>query len=184
MRWRESGCRQCETRGKLESPPDTLRLSSQLTLPCGIVELSSFHDAAIVLHDAQERISLGFRVFAYNAALSLELVIKAILAAENKTIPAKHELRNLAKLADIPLDTDQLDTLDLLTEIIIWLGRYPAPKTEEKWDNFQDGILERHKVRSRSGNVGIVAIDTRRFPTKENYIRIWEACTAKYNHKD
>jgi HEPN domain-containing protein len=142
----------------------------------------SFHEAANVLHDNRESISAGFRVFAFNAAISLELIIKAILATEARAIPPKHGLRELARAASLPLDADQMDTLDLLSEIIAWLGRYPSPRTEQQWDNFHDNVFEQHKVRSRRGNVYTVEAHGKKFPSKENYMKIWRVCAATYGH--
>ena len=47
----------------------------------------SFHEASIVLNEHQERLSGGLRIFQFNAALSLELIFKAILAAKKKQYP-------------------------------------------------------------------------------------------------
>jgi len=83
-------------------------------------------------------------------------------------------------MAEVELDEDQKYTLELLTEAIVWLAKYPAPKSEAKWDNFHDNILERHIVRSQSGNTHSTLANPKRFPSMENYTRIWEICLAKY----
>jgi HEPN domain-containing protein len=143
----------------------------------------SFHEAAIVLHDAQDRIKTGFRVFLFNAAISVELVIKAILVTEGKSIPFDHRIRDLANAAKVSLDADQMHTLGFFSEIIVWLGRYPAPTTEQQWDQFHDNVFEQHKVRSSRNNVYTVAATARKFPTKENCMKIWSACAAKYGNE-
>ena len=59
------------------------------------------------------------------AALSLELIFKSILLAKGETIPPIHFLRKLCTQAEVEIDEDQKFTLDLLTEVLLWLGRYP-----------------------------------------------------------
>lgn len=138
----------------------------------------SFHEASIVLYEQQERLS-GARIFQFNAVLSLELIFKAILAANGETIPSIHFLRELCVRAQVELDEHQKFTLDLLTESILWLGRYPVPKSEAQWDNFHDNIFEKHKVRLQSGNTHMTLSNRKRFPSMENYTRIWKSCLLK-----
>lgn len=140
----------------------------------------SFHEASIVLYEHQERISGALRIFHFNAALSLELIFKAILAAKGETIPTIHFLGELCKKAEVELDEHQKFTLDLLTESLLWLGRYPAPKSEAQWDNYHDNILKKHKVTFQSGNTHITMANRKRFPSMGNYTRIWELGLVKY----
>lgn len=141
----------------------------------------SFHEASIVLYENQERFSGALRIFQFNAALSLELIFKAILAAKGKSIPSIHFLLELCVNAEVELDEDQKCTLELLTESFLWLARYPVPNSEGQWDNFQDKILEKHIVRSQSGNTYSTLVNPKRFPSIENYTKIWEACLIKYS---
>lgn len=140
----------------------------------------SLHDAAVALHQKQDEITGGFRVFVFNAALSLELIFKAILAAEKQPILKTHRLRDLSAAAKVTLDADQKITLDLLTEILIWQGRYPVPLASEDWDSFHDGVWEKILVRSRSANRFLTRAHPKRFPSLDNYINIWDACRTRY----
>lgn len=140
----------------------------------------SFHEASIILYEQQERLSGALRIFQFNAALSLELIFKAVLAANGETIPSIHFLRELCVKAEVELGEHQKFTLDLLTESILWLGRYPVPKSEAQWDNFHDNIFEKHKVRLQSVNTHTTLSNRKRFPSMENYTRIWEICLLKY----
>ncbi len=140
----------------------------------------SFHEASIVLYEHQERISGALRIFQFNAALSLELIFKAILAAKGEPIPEIHILRELCTKAKVKLDEDQKFTLDLFTESIFWHARYPVPKSNAQWDNFHDNIFEKHIVRSQSGTTHTTLANQKRFPSMENYTRIWEICLVKY----
>jgi len=140
----------------------------------------SFHDAAIASHPAHEPASDEFRVFAFNAAISLELVTKGILVAENKVIPKTRKLRRLAEAAAITSDAGQLLTIDLLHDVIIWFGKYPGPGTRKEWGEFQAAILRHHKVRLQPGIGATKRADERSFPSKANYMRLWQACMATY----
>lgn len=140
----------------------------------------SFHESAHVLYEAQESITLGSRVFTFNAALSLELILKAILVAKKINFKFTHTLRALADNADIELNDDQKHTLDLLTAIFTWVGRYPAPKLETEWDQFHDAVFEKHIIRSKIGNTNKSMANPKTYPSMANYMAIWEICLTKY----
>ncbi|MBW1853754.1 MAG: HEPN domain-containing protein [Deltaproteobacteria bacterium] len=140
----------------------------------------SFHEASIILYEHKERLSGGIKLFQFNAALSLELIFKAILAAKKEKIKQTHVLRDLCTNAEVELDDDQKSTLGLLTENFLWVGRYPAPTSEAQWDNFHNNIIEEHIERSQSGNTFSMNRNQKRFPSMENYKRIWKICLAKY----
>ena len=141
----------------------------------------SFHEASVVIHENHQNISQTLRIFLFNAALSLELILKAILAAKGETIPSNHMLRDLCSEAKVALDKDQKCTLDLLTECFLWVSRYPAPTSDKKWDHYHDVIFEKHKIRTRSGNTYTTRADPNRFPSIENYKKIWKKCLDKYS---
>lgn len=141
----------------------------------------SFHLAAQLL-DGQ--IDGDSRPFALNAAYSLELILKANLARQGVAIPAGndgHNLNHLAFKAGVDLNEHQVATLELFTEELVWSGRYPAPKTDARWNEYHDKILEKHIVRSREGNVTHVLANWDTFPNWRNYVRIWDACVAKFS---
>jgi HEPN domain-containing protein len=142
-----------------------------------------YHAAAEILEEFRDRIPHDSRPFAFNAALSLELVLKSVLARKGVDIPNNangHDLRLLADRAKVALAENQKLTLELFTETIIWSGRYPAPKNEMKWDDYQDRILEAHIVRSTVGNVSSTMANRDTFPNWENYSKIWAICIAEY----
>lgn len=139
-------------------------------------DASAFHDAAIVLHNHAGRFT---RVFAFNAGLSLELALKAILVGRGIEIPTTHKLPQLAALAKLDVEDDQRYTLERLATHIEWSGRYPAPTSERKWDDFHDRILESQTVRNQSGKRQTIA-DRNRFPTLENYTKLWKICDKEF----
>ena len=106
---------------------------------------SSFNIAAKLLYESapeENRFS-----YYYNAGISLELIIKAITLVNSQEFGENHKLKELAIKAGLNFTQDQECTLELMSEIIIWKGRYPRPKKEGQWDNYYDAILEKHIVR-------------------------------------
>lgn len=134
----------------------------------------SFNEAATLL-DAQSKSSTS-APYHYNAALSIELLLKAITLAKSQALQKTHNLVDQAKNSGIDFTDDQLCTLELFSEIIIWSGRYPTPKSEEFWDKYHDDILEKHITREAFRT----SINRNRFPIFENYQKIWEKCAAAY----
>lgn len=141
----------------------------------------SFHAAAELLSDFAVRIPNDTRPFAYNSAFSIELVLKAILAKKKLPIPdGGHSLLSLCREAGVVLSDNQRATLELLSEAIVWSGRYPAPKKDEGWDRYHDQVFERHIIRSQEDNVFKAMANPDTFPTWENYEKIWKMCVAEY----
>src|SRR5712691_2511756 len=67
---------------------------------------NAFHAAAKVLHDFRDRIPNDSRPFALNAAYSIELVLKGILAQKRAAIPddgGGHDLCSLCVKAKVGL---------------------------------------------------------------------------------
>ncbi|MFZ2444793.1 MAG: HEPN domain-containing protein [Syntrophobacteraceae bacterium] len=143
----------------------------------------SFYEAANILSKSSSKFSEpsdAYKHFLYNAALSFELIFKAILVARGMPVKPTHRLRELAEIAEVKLDDDQTHTLVLLTEYITWVARYPAPKKEGEWDNFHDGIFPMHMIESASGNTSMVMAHPKRFPSVQNCKKIWDICLSKY----
>ena len=116
----------------------------------------------------------------FNAALSLELLLKAVRVARGQQPEHTHDLNKLCKQLKLPISNDHECTLELLSELLIWSARYPIPNRESKWERYFDSVLEKHVVRQRSGNVGSTMIHRERFPTLENYLALWEQFEKAY----
>lgn len=138
-----------------------------------------FKEAAVLMVEAKSG-SLSFPYY-YNAALSLELSLKAILVAMKKEYKTTHRLKELSDEAGIKVEQNQEITLELLSELLIWLGRYPIPKNEGQWNNFHDVLLPKHKVTEQEGTTGRVIKDEKTFPTLNNYLAIWSRFESKYS---
>jgi HEPN domain-containing protein len=140
----------------------------------------SFHEGANVLGQHEDSIHGGMRVFLTNAALSIELLLKAIIVAKGKIPPKTHELPGLARNAGIVFTKNQEATLELLGEVLKWSGRYPVPNIEKAWDHYYDDVHERHVIRERKGDVGITRANPETFPSIENYEKLWDLANRKW----
>jgi HEPN domain-containing protein len=139
----------------------------------------SFHEAARILE--QHTDSVRRLVVLMNAALSIELLLKAIIVAKGGVAPIDHNLLALARDADVAFSKSQRATLELLAEFLIWSGRYPAPNTEKAWDHYYGHVLERHVIREREGNIGRVRANPETFPSVENYEALWNLAIRKWD---
>jgi len=106
--------------------------------------------------------------------------LKAIAIAKGETFDTNHRLNYLCELVNLSVSKDQDCTLELLSELIIWGGRYPVPKKEGQWDNYHDVIQEKHKEHEREGNVGRVLANQDRFPSLKNCSALWSLCEQEY----
>jgi HEPN domain-containing protein len=141
---------------------------------------NEFNDAAKLMYELRGGPS-GFSVVgAFLAAVSIELILKAHLTKRAAVSRKGHDLRTLLDQAGLSLSEDKCHTLDLLSEIHIWRGRYPTPNKDHQFARFYEEILEQHIVRTRSGSVSSVLADQSRFPTLKNYNALWEILLNAY----
>ena len=140
----------------------------------------SFHEGAKVLGQHKDSICLGTLVFLTNAALSIELLLKAIIVAEGGKARITHELLGLARDAGVAFSNDQEATLEFLGEVLKWSGRYPVPNNEKAWDHYFDNVFEKLVIRQREGNIGLVRANRETFPSVENYGELWDLASRKW----
>lgn len=105
----------------------------------------AFKEAAILIAKSEEY-SPPFPYY-YNSGIALELALKALAIAKSKEFETNHRLNDLALLVGIKITKNQECTLELLSELIVWSGRYPVPKKEGHWNNYHDVVQEKHIVR-------------------------------------
>lgn len=141
---------------------------------------NSFHMATMVLGDNINTIDLGIRVFLLNAALSIELLLKAIIVATRNEVHETHSLPKLAKEAEVPFSAAQQSTLELLSEILIWRGRYPVPTKAETWNHYYDHTLPKHIVQKTKERVYRTMKKPETFPTNENIEKIWKLAHQRW----
>lgn len=71
-------------------------------------------------------------VYMMLCGMSLELLFKAISVTKGDTVQTNHNLIDLAKAAGVKTDEKTKAILQLLTESVIWEGKYPVPKDRQK----------------------------------------------------
>jgi hypothetical protein len=104
------------------------------------------------MHDqnqSQVAEELGFwRGFSFSVAcwpvyqmlcgMALELLLKALLVAQGTEPKTVHDLVALSKDAGLHLTEKQEALFEILSEAIIWEGRYPVPKQEPRYRRFAE----------------------------------------------
>lgn len=135
----------------------------------------------MLLKKHEDSIRGGSRVYLLNGALSIELLLKAIIVAKGKIAPKHHDLLDLARNANVGYVANQRATLELLTQILKWSGRYPVPNKEEDWQRYYDDVLEKHIIREREANIGRARANPETFPTIDNYQRLWNFANLRWS---
>jgi HEPN domain-containing protein len=138
----------------------------------------AFKDAAELIAKSDEYSSPI--PYYYNSGVALELALKAIAIAKSMQFETNHRLNDLCKLVGLKINKDQECTLELLSEFIVWSGRYPVPKKEGQWNNYHDVVIEKHIIREKEGNISRTLANRDRFPTLQNFGSIWRMCEAEY----
>lgn len=67
--------------------------------------------------------------------LSFELLFKSIAIQRKLVFPATHQLVEIANSANLTLTTDEKKILIVLTEYILWDGKYPVPHKKIHLEN-------------------------------------------------
>jgi hypothetical protein len=85
---------------------------------------------ALGLGDAVDMTTATWRVYRMLCGMALELSYKAIAVVQGKNVLHVHNLVQLAEHAGVPLlKARDKRLLQLLTECIVWDGRYPVPRS-------------------------------------------------------
>ena len=155
--------------------------NQRLMEECWYNSAVSFHEGASILAQHKDSIQGCIRVFLVNVALSLELLLKAIIVAQGESAPPIHELRVLAEKAGVFFTNSQKTTLEILEEIFKWSGRYPVPNKASDWDTYHDQIFERHVLRERAGNTSTTRANPKTFPSIDNCDALWTIANRKWD---
>ena len=112
--------------------------------------------------DGADSIAL-YEGYQREAAVALELIIKAVIVAlidakqaSSQGLEETHDLPKLWRKAKLPaLSREDQCRLAYFKSVLTWLGRYPTPRTAERW---QKDIEERESVEpvKRLGDTPIV----------------------------
>ncbi len=70
--------------------------------------------------------------------MALEALFKAVILESGNEIRNSHNLNQLARDAGLTFTDEQQQLLQILSEAVIWHGRYPVPKNEQHWDDLAD----------------------------------------------
>ncbi|KGQ52555.1 hypothetical protein IO46_05880 [Gallibacterium anatis] len=111
--------------------------------------------------------------------MSFELLIKAILIQSDISITHTHNLRNLANNIEVNLSKDDLNLLDILSEYIIWAGKYPIPKKSENLEKLYKLEQENlYDVVEKIGELELVSSNDK-FDF-DNLYKLWSKIAEKY----
>ncbi len=142
----------------------------------------ALNHAALTLYENEKKRNSGLLDPCYLlAGLSIEVIVKAILVDKHSKFDSKFSIHGLEKLlvaAEIKLEKSQIHTIRYFEEAILWLTKYPAPNKESK--NSLDCLFKENsnigKFRARSANKNV-------WPSKKNYLKIWDALELIYSAK-
>lgn len=98
--------------------------------------------SARVLWDSLDKHPFCWNVYKMLMGMAFESLIKAVLTQRNIDFKYIHNLRKLAQQADIKLSEEEFNLLDILSEYILWAGRYPVPKADENFKKFYENEQE------------------------------------------
>lgn len=91
--------------------------------------------------------------------MSLEALFKAHCVAQNIDNPRinkSHQLTEVASIAGIKLDKSENKILDILSEYIIWDGRYPVPKLSSQVKRHANNIKATAYDKEKIGSLEIL----------------------------
>ncbi len=77
-------------------------------------------------------------VFTMIAGMALEVLLKGIIMGLDRTPSRTHNLNKLIDDVGIGVDEDERILLDVMTEHVIWVGRYTTPSKREDWQRVYD----------------------------------------------
>jgi hypothetical protein len=82
-------------------------------------------------------------VVIHTGAMTIELFLKAVCARKKTKIEPQHNLLKLSDDAELDLSDSEKILLKRLTEMLVWAGRYPAPKMNGKDESriFENSIV-------------------------------------------
>jgi HEPN domain-containing protein len=109
--------------------------------------------------------------------MSMELLLKGIHVAFDKTCQRTHDLHKLCSAVGIPVDENDDIMLQALSEHIYWASRYPAPNNAVRLFRATELF---DKQRRRSGKLAHRDIAERTL-SRENCERLWNVIAGHYH---
>lgn len=133
----------------------------RVTIPTYWINKSiDLHSSARVLWMAMEdnsKLEVScFSTYKMLMGMSFEVLIKAHCIAqkiESEEVQKSHRLTNLASIAGLKLTKEENKILDVLTEYVIWDGKYPAPKNSSQLKRHRDNVIATAYDREKLGTL-------------------------------
>ena len=144
---------------------------------------SDLFKSARVLWDAMDNNNNLFYcrpTFQMLMGMSFELLFKAICTQKEVKFKHSHNLVSLSNTAGISLTEEEVSILNILTEYIIWDGKYPNPKNKS---HFECHRRHENEVANDHFSIGASKLKFQRSNDKlgfDSLSKIWRKCEAAY----
>lgn len=110
--------------------------------------------------------------------MALELLFKAIIVGKRKEPKPIHNLVLLSEDASLSYSEKQRGLLRVLSEAIIWGGRYPVPKREEQFQEASEARREHLFDKVPLGKLYV--FQSNRSLSWESFTELWNIAFAVY----
>lgn len=135
--------------------------------------------SAEVLYNNLDKEPFCWNSYKLLIGLSFELLLKSIAIQKNMELSHTHKLDELAKSINIPLSNDDLGILKVLTEYVIWAGKYPIPQNAHELPKLSD--LENKYLNETISKIGNIEIGTYNNKLDFPYIsELWQKINNVY----
>lgn len=141
---------------------------------------SDLFRSAHILWDAMDNSDLFYCQSTYKMlmGMSFELLFKAICIQKEVEFKHSHNLFTLSKSANISLTEEDVSILNVLTEYIVWDGKYPNPKNKDKFEHHRQNENE---VGNNHFNIGKLKFQKSNHKLDfDSLAEIWRKCEATY----
>jgi hypothetical protein len=120
-----------------------------------------------------------YSVYEMLFGMSIELILKAIFVASQFDVPYTHNLVSLAENLDIELTQEERQIFNILTDSIIWDGRYPVPKNQDSFENYHDRVAKQLFTTKRIGSIKKAKVPNNNL-NWENLNPIWNKLSSYF----
>ena len=123
----------------------------------------------------------AWQVYRMLCGMALELAFKTILVVRQEKVDATHDLVRLAEKADVTYSDKQKKLLALLTECVVWEGKYPVPRNHQDIDRFVFWHYETLYTKKRMGENSWIMQPIKPDPLDwDQYNELWGSAMAAY----
>lgn len=111
--------------------------------------------------------------------MAFELMFKAISVVSDNDLAFSHNLADLAQEAGIQFTDQEIALFKILTEYVIWGGRYPVPKNKKTFQTFDKIASEALFDKINCGGLDIMR--SNHLLDWENLNRIWKKVRHQFS---